>query len=293
MREKLTLDKCIGKTAIANNGLKMTIIGGVSLADITVQFEDGAIVTHKCHSAFKRGRIAHPTVKSIRHQNIPKISRVGEQSISYNGEKVVIVAYRHCKDIDVQFEDGTIVNTTYESFLCRKLKNPNFYKTNYIGNTSVAVNGLKMTVIAYRTSKDIDVRFEDGVVVRHKTYRMFKLGKIGHPTVKPDRHKNRVGEENNAYCGLNMTIVDYINTMDMTVQFEDGYTVSGVRYSYFKQGYVKHPTPYMLNNIKVTKRAYVYKQETNYYCKCTRCGLVDIMNVEEIKNHICIDQLKK
>ena len=50
-----------------------------------------------------------------------------------------------------------------------------------IGETRMMNCGKKATIITYRTSHDIDVQFEDGVVVYNKKYSMFQNGSIGYP----------------------------------------------------------------------------------------------------------------
>ena len=100
---------------------------------------------------------------------------------------MTIIAYRNCEDIDVQFEDGTIVcNKAYKSFKKGEIANPNFTKVlgiDKIGETNRANNGQLMTIIAYRNCNDIDVQFEDGTIVTHKTYNSFKNGLIANPNL--------------------------------------------------------------------------------------------------------------
>ena len=52
---------------------------------------------------------------------------------------------------------------------------------NKVGETNINSQGEKMTIIAYRNYENIDIQFEDGTVVCHKTYGNFKNGKIKHP----------------------------------------------------------------------------------------------------------------
>lgn len=52
-------------------------------------------------------------------------SKVGESNFNNIGLHMKIVAYRGCNDIDIQFDDGTIVtNKRYGSFKCGRVKNP-------------------------------------------------------------------------------------------------------------------------------------------------------------------------
>ena len=58
-----------------------------------------------------------------------KTYRVGESNIANNGQTMTIIEYRNSNDIDIQFEDGTIVkNKGYKDFKKRMIKNPNYKK---------------------------------------------------------------------------------------------------------------------------------------------------------------------
>lgn len=52
--------------------------------------------------------------------------------------------------------------------------------------------------------------------------------------------KDRTGEINYNFYGTKMTIINYINKNDITVEFENGYIVKS-RYSEFKNGTIKNP----------------------------------------------------
>jgi hypothetical protein len=96
-----------------------------------------------------------------------------------------LIKYRDTSDVDVQFEDGTVVyHKHYNAFKKGTVQNPNkpIVKTiNRVGETRIAHNGMRMRVMVYRWNKDIDVQFEDGTVVEHKQYNDFKNGTIKHP----------------------------------------------------------------------------------------------------------------
>ena len=60
-----------------------------------------------------------------------KKNRVGQIIKNKNGQEMTIITYRHCRDIDVVFEDGTVVNhQRMEDFIAGKIVNPN-YKIAY------------------------------------------------------------------------------------------------------------------------------------------------------------------
>lgn len=126
----------------------------------------------------------------IINKRLPKEQRVGQVGVNNQGEKMTIIVYRNCKNIDIQFENGTIVvNRNYTCFVEGSIKNPNTKDYRIVDKTGeIKCNnqGEKMTIIAYRKSDDIDIQFEDNVIVTNKSYYDFKRGMIKHPLKKED-----------------------------------------------------------------------------------------------------------
>ena len=278
----------VGEEGIATNGQKMTIIAYHDSENIDIKFEDGTIVLHKSYSDFKKGRILNPNARTKE-----SLSRVGEISYSKKGELMTIIAYRKSNDIDVKFEDGTIVrNKTYNNFIEGLISNPNFSSSKYIGRTSIhKKTGQKMTIVAFRSCSDLDIKFEDGTIVYNKSWQNFRLGKINYSKL------SRVGERGTATNGLSMEIIQYIDNSNMIVRFEDGSEVKTF-YQSFKNGNVSHPTLRLTKNnnfskqselygFSVSKLAYRYNDESNYLCKCKKCGYRDILTPNEMSLHKC------
>lgn len=178
------------------------------------------------------------------------INREGETSIASNGMSMKIIAYRGCNDIDVEFEDGVIVkNKAYRSFRTGRIKHPTASYLGRkviplkIGQTSVASNGMMMEIIAYRNYRDIDVEFEDGCVVKHKTFQAFLDGYIRH--VKPEHIQSkgfeRLGQTNTASNGMPMKIIAHRSASDIDIVFEDGTVVTNKTYQAFVSGSIRHP----------------------------------------------------
>ena len=170
------------ETRIMNNGMKATIIDYRNTNDIDVQFEDKTVVTNVSYGSFLRGNIRNPNIN--KNSNMHK----NKEKIMHNGQKCKIIAYRNANDIDVQFEDKTIVtNTFYSSFLKGSIRNPNLHK----GETNLMKCGQIAVITDYRRPKDIDIRFEDGTEVKHTNYDRFKAGVIRNPKLlKKNRMKN-------------------------------------------------------------------------------------------------------
>lgn len=248
---KPNFEDYIGRQVKASNGQIMTIIDYHNAHDITVQFEDGTIVTKKSLSNFIRGRIANPNYK---------VSHLGEYIESKYGMKLTIICYRSAGDMDVRFEDGyTVEHVSYSQFLNDRILNKNLastpsqsrivkLKNERLGQTSLAKNGQKMTLIEYKSSSDITVQFEDGTIVTGKDYPSFLQGNIRNP-IKFSRAKennpkwrSRLGEERISSCGQIMRIIDYRDSTDIDVQFEDGTIVKNKQYNNFVTGKIMNPT---------------------------------------------------
>ena len=158
--------------------------------------------------------------------------RLNEVTIMNNGQKAKLICYRSSKDIDIQFEDGTIVyNKTYGAFKKGSVANPNYYKKNKLNEERVMNNGQVAKIIAYRLYCDLDVMFEDGTIVKSRTYGDFKNGSISNPNYY--MHIERLGEKRLMPNGLLATIVQYNNANDIVVELSNGKVIN-CSYSRFK-----------------------------------------------------------
>ena len=240
INESLSKEFRLGQVGVNNQDLKMTIIAYRKANDLDVQFEDGTIVKNRQYDHFLKGKIAYPSEK-----------RIGETKKNNQDLIMTIIAYRGCMDIDVQFEDGTIVkNKRYDSFLKGAITNHNYKDSRIIDRTSETnINNqeLQMTIIAYRGCEDIDVQFEDGTIVKNKRYDSFLNGAIAYPM------ENRIGEIKINNQGLKMTIINYRDCNDIDVQFEDGTIVENRAYGSFLKGAIANPNV-LLDGISIPEK---------------------------------------
>lgn len=176
-----------------------------------------------------------------RYVNYYSNKRVGETVYNpLSNQNMTIVAYRSAKDMDVQFEDGTMrTNVAYKDFVDGNLrhssKTTEMMAKQRIGETRCMNNGKNATIVAYRISEDIDVQFEDGSIRHNVTYDHFIAGKIGHPdTLRGDGARHRLGETRTMHCGLKATIIAYRKSHDIDVQFETGEIRHHTNYHSFK-----------------------------------------------------------
>lgn len=159
-------------------------------------FENRQITKHKDYSNFVKKNIVHSNKVSFYKQKYEN-----QEKMSSCGMKMKIVKYRNHKDIDVLFEDGSLVeHVRLASFKNGTLKHPqirknkksikklkqtlnNKHSLERINQTNTANNGQLMTIIAYRKADDIDIMFEDKTIVYNKRYRNFLKGEIRNPNV--------------------------------------------------------------------------------------------------------------
>jgi len=162
-----------GEIKLNNAGQSMKILNYRNANHIDVQFEDGIIVKDRKYNDFKIGSIKYPDKQS-------KGIRIGETNINNKGFKMRIIEYRNSQDIDVKFEDGSVVNTNYYTFKKGVIRHPNQFsgRLNKIGMNN---QNQKMQIINYKSATNIDVKFEDGTIVKNKTYANFIRGSMKNP----------------------------------------------------------------------------------------------------------------
>ena len=189
---KLNL-KYLHEERVMNNGQQAKIIAYRGCRDIDVQFEDNTIVTHKSYQSFRQGSIRNPNIVAPQKQ-MSKRGEVRKQEVRVmnNGQQAKIINYRSATDIDVQFEDGTIVyHREYGRYKRGHIANPNLHASRKDEQRRMN-NGQMATIIAYRSAGDIDVQFEDKTIVTNKCYASFQKGCIRNPNIVVRRpYKNK------------------------------------------------------------------------------------------------------
>ena len=262
----------IGETRVANNGMEMQIVAYRNCHDIDVRFENGILAEHKTYKAFSTGSKCPP-----------KPTKVGEKKKANCGLEMEIIAYKNAADIDVRFENGIVCNhQTYTNFKRGSISSDNKNKAAVrIGEKRLSNGGLCMEIIAYRNSRDIDVRFENGLVREHQTYEMFQKGRINPPAT--DANEKEVCKTLN--CGIAARISAYRNRNDIDITFEDGYVLTHRGYSGFRHGTTIHPhIGYKSNHLfhgVYTKFAF-RRNDKIYYSCIFPDGSKDILTPQEI-----------
>ncbi len=160
-----------------------------------------------------------------------------------------------------------------------------------IGETNRAANGMLITIIAYRESKDIDIQFEDGTIVRNRCISDFNRGLIKYPT-----KLKYIGSENINKQGRHMKIIDYKNNKEVIIQFDDGVTVKRSLES-FVNGATMHP-----NDIKTKDKKEViitgaeiaekeFRKELKEKCESAGIKYDTAMSYHRKHNNLSVDDI--
>lgn len=156
--------------------------------------------------------------------NLSKI-RVGETNTNKLGQKMTLIAYRSCEDVDIQFEDGTVLkHKKYYIFKSGKMLN----YASRLNEEKLNTYGLKMKIVKYTSSEDIDVQFEDGTIVKSR-YKHFTSGSIKNPNW-------HIGEKYKLRDGTEAEIVAYRGFYDVDVVLSTGEKVTNISYRTLTNG---------------------------------------------------------
>lgn len=138
-----------------------------------------------------------------------------------------------------------------------------------VGFTQTNRQGLSYTVIAYRNHKDIDVQFEDGLIIEHIPATRLNQNTLNHPdypivTVKRTPKNRRLGETKLNNQGRKMTVVRYRVDSDIDVQFENGFVVEHTQYQLFERGTIIDPFCPSLYGVGYMGMRTPYKKSQEY-----------------------------
>lgn len=167
-------------------------------------------------------------------------NRLGETTKNKQSLNMTIIKYNTYRDIDVKFDDGTIItNRPYEHFKNGSIMNNNFKLPNFkdrTGEIKKNTNGNNMKIIKYNSWDNILVEFENGYTTTC-AYKEFKNGYVKNPYEKTIYNLGYIGE------GKYKTSLNNKNT---------------IQYTYWKN---------------ILKRCYDRKYSSKYptYKDCTTC----------------------
>lgn len=211
-----------------NNGLMARCIAFRSVDDMDIEFENGIIVRHRSKRNFLEGAI-----RCIEYR-CDEI--LGLEKEMKNGKVAKCIAYFDSQNIDVQFEDGTIVRTSKYNFDHEIVAYPRDY-SDRVGKR-VFMNCKEWAeCIAYRKYDDLDIRFDSGVErygVRWQAFLAGNVSKVAHGL-------SLVGIEVYMHCGMSAICIADRGCEDIDICFDDDTVVSGTTRYLFLHGQVANP----------------------------------------------------
>lgn len=226
---------------------------------------------------------------------VDKSSIIGEIHQMRCGMKATCIAYRKADDIDVQFEDGTIVRTRKSNFENGLVRNPNLLsdsskimaKSSCLGETRKMNNSMYATCIAYRKADDIDIQFEDGFVVKHTRKKTFYDGKIANLNIGKNASsiKSIVGERRLMNNGQYATCIAYRGSRDLDVEFEDGTIVEHKQKVRFVEGTIANPN-WKINSLP---QRIIFESIKKYFSNATINYRPDFMKNPNTNKNLEID----
>lgn len=116
-----------------------------------------------------------------------KEERINQTKIMNCGSVCEIIEYIGANNITVRFESGkTVRNKSYQNFIKGQIRefSDEEYSELRIGETRVMNCGMSATIIEYVDSTNIDVKFEDGYISKHKYYKKFLDGGIHNKNIE-------------------------------------------------------------------------------------------------------------
>lgn len=115
---------------------------------------------------------------------------------------------------------------------------------SHVGEKRIMNCGLEAEIIESVNNGDINVRFCNGKIVKHRTYQQFRNGNIFCPGEKhthpwQSKASDRVGQKHMMNCGLEAEIIAYRHADDIDIRFSDGTVLEHTFWRNFIKGMIR------------------------------------------------------
>lgn len=198
----------VGYKYINKQGLEAEVIAYKGRKNIDVMFSDGSIVKGTTGSYIAKGLPMHPTYGKI---------LVGDRFSCRDGDTVEVVEYINTNKILCRWlSDGAEKYTNSKTLRHGVNKHPNSGKI-FVGDlfkTNVGV----VEVVEYRDAKDITVKLEDGRTTNITAQRL-KDGRVNSRLLVAE---DRIGHKFKTNSGWSGEVVEYKNSSNVTILWQDG-----------------------------------------------------------------------
>ncbi len=148
------------------------------------------------------------------------------------------------------------------------IKSPSF--KDKTGEKHITNKGYEIEIIEYLGTYKCTVRFEDGTILNNLSY---------HNILKGSVNKPKLGNTYTTREGYEITIVEYKDRFNCTVEFKNGYRLENTSLQNVKKGLIKnpyHPTIYNIGYLGhgrykssiFGKNTYLYKTWRSMFSRC-------------------------
>lgn len=164
-----------GEIKTMKSGEKAEIIKYINNRDITVLFDDAITKEHLSYANFKKG-ILSSTGKSM------KSKRIGMCKMMNCGMEAKIIAYNNANDMTVSWENGEITeHCQFHPFNKGTMRPKSLLFPTRLGEIKMMNCGMEAKIVRYGGSQDVDIKFTDGTLLKHRLYDQFAKGTIQNP----------------------------------------------------------------------------------------------------------------
>lgn len=189
------------------------------------------------------------------------MSKLGDIRVMNNGLTATVIRYKNYNDIDVEFENGYVsYNKSYSAFKTGRIGVPDVKKNRIIGEKKVMTNGHIAEIIDYKTTNNITIKFDNGIIRKNVAYNNFKKGNVSLTARKRFKELSveRIGDTSVARDGTKIVIIEYKGTTRCRVRFENGFE-KWCSYADFKSGHLTPTTAEghnrkQIGDVIITKR---------------------------------------
>ena len=200
-----------------------------------------------------------------------KDEKLGLEKLNNQGCLMKIVEYNDYRNIIVEFQDEykARINANMERFMNGKIRNPNYR----LGQTRINNQGCLMKVVKYKSTTDMEVKFQDEYKSVVKTeWRNFNNGSTRNP-------KYRFGIEKYNNKKYLMKCIEYINYSNVLIEFQDEYHATvHTSWKNFENGTVRNPYEPSIFNVGIIGNKYpsmidnkITKEYNTWHAMLTRC----------------------
>ena len=222
----------IGASKLQGNGQIATVIAYQDTEHVTVQFDDGSVLTTRWN-LFKSG-----SIRTSRTSD--SFSKIGQTKLQQNGILYRCIGTRSNNTATFRNEEtGMTTVQPWEHF--EKGILPSFEKKilNYIGTSIKQNSGLTATCIRVKDHTHADFQLSDGTIIT-RAIGTFLKGELPDPKALHDR-ETRLGRTIRMKNGLDAVCTAYRSATDLDITFPDQVTVHGTSWVQVQRGTVMHP----------------------------------------------------